>query len=618
MKKPVYVMGASLAICILMCMALCVTGVNAATENKSVSTVNKAAATESKSAATENKAAATGNKSVSTENKSAAKKGENMCTELLTDPILMNPQDTSISVVWFTEEEGNNNIVILYENGANNPSSRSVKAATTLMSRLRGGKTNETKDDASIHTKIYRHEAVVTGLPEYKGRSFEKISYRVKSDKAMSDIYTLHSKAGRGTPQKILLTSDLQIKPMCAANYEKVYETAGCVDAVLINGDLVDVIDRVYDWFYADNAFFKVLQGRANDTQLGTLYKGGAFLQNAPVYVALGNHDYMGKYSESASLSVQFNDPAPGDFNRITWEEMFTTAGDADGHDNYYMTTIGDLGLITLDVNRPWRLSNIGVRGRYSEEAGSTPDTDGGGEFIFEDVSCESAQYDFYEKSLASDEFKNSRYKMVMFHSPYSTFGNNAVHPFSDPVKKEVTDSLTGQKMTIYTYPLKDDKIANCLVPLMEKYGADILFEAHSHIWNRFVTKSGLNILETSNVGNSYGAFDGDASLAVTKSGVERSSKIRAEIPDAMYSDSDRNSMSSYWDINDFALTKDLYGNTPQMPTLNALPEGAPYLASNEITAFSILDTQKGCIDSYYFDTTKPDSDVVRFDSFEL
>ena len=49
---------------------------------------------------------------------------------------------------------------------------------------------------------------------------------------------------------------------MSAANMQKVEETVGNVDAVLANGDLADVTDRAYDWFDADNAFFRVMQGQ--------------------------------------------------------------------------------------------------------------------------------------------------------------------------------------------------------------------------------------------------------------------------------------------------------------------------------------------------------------------
>lgn len=525
--------------------------------------------------------------------------------ELLTDPILMNPDDKSVRVVWFSEEKGINNAVILYEHGTDNPSSREIRAVTTLMSRLRGGKTEDTCDDPGIHTDIYRHEALVGNLPKYTGRESERVPYKVKSDTAESEIYSLCAKPSPGTPVKILLTSDLQSKAMCAANFEKAYETVGAVDAVLVNGDGVDVIDRVYDWFYADNAFFKVLTGKAEDTISGKTYKGGAFLQNAPIYASLGNHDYMGRYSDTKPLSEQFNDPAPDDFNCITWEEIFTMPAKGTKTENYYMTTIGDVGLITLDVNRPWRLSDLGIRGRYSELIGSTNDILGHGEFIFESVKCGSPQYDFYEKSLASKEYKDSKIKMVMFHSPYSTLGRNGVHSFTDPVKRVVKDSVTGQDMIIFGYPRKADAIANDLVPLMEKNGVNLLFEGHTHIWNRFVTKNKLNVLETSNVGNSYGGYYDNK-------------EQRPDIPSALVPGNERKAMSDYWDINDFALTKDFYGNEPVYPNLVDLPGKTAYLSSNEITAFSILDSKRACVDSFYFDTTKPSSKVVKFDSFEL
>jgi len=43
-----------------------------------------------------------------------------------------------------------------------------------------------------------------------------------------------------------------------------------------------------------------------------------------------------------------------------------------------------------------------------------------------------------------------------------------------------------------------------------------------------------------------------------------------------------------------------------------------PYIASNDITVFSILDTGNGVVSSYYFDTRQPDGDAVKFDEFRL
>ena len=63
-------------------------------------------------------------------------------------------------------------------------------------------------------------------------------------------------------------------------------------------------------------------------------------------------------------------------------------------------------------------------------------------------------------------------------------------------------------------------------------------------------------------------------------------------------------------------------GLEPMMPTIaplqNESGQPLPYIASNDITAFSILDTGTGTVSSYYFDTRKPGSEVVKFDEFRL
>ena len=43
-----------------------------------------------------------------------------------------------------------------------------------------------------------------------------------------------------------------------------------------------------------------------------------------------------------------------------------------------------------------------------------------------------------------------------------------------------------------------------------------------------------------------------------------------------------------------------------------------PFVASNDITAYSILDTSTGTISSYAFDTRYPARDPIKFDEFPL
>jgi hypothetical protein len=112
-------------------------------------------------------------------------------------------------------------------------------------------------------------------------------------------------------------------------------------------------------------------------------------------------------------------------------------------------------------------------------------------------------------------------------------------------------------------------------------------------LWNRFVSSSGMHFLETSNVGNSYGAAWGDR---------------KREIP------------SGYQE--EYVALGDPNGLEPVVPTIAPLlgedGKPMPYIASNEITVFSIFDTGTGTISSYRFDTRKPDSEVVKFDEFKL
>ncbi|MEL7520896.1 MAG: metallophosphoesterase, partial [Cyanobacteria bacterium J06553_1] len=63
-------------------------------------------------------------------------------------------------------------------------------------------------------------------------------------------------------------------------------------------------------------------------------------------------------------------------------------------------------------------------------------------------------------------------------------------------------------------------------------------------------------------------------------------------------------------------------GLTPVVPTVAPLTDDngqpLPYLASNDITSFTIFNTGSATLTSYYFDTREPDSAVVKFDEFKL
>ncbi|HOO28448.1 MAG TPA: fibronectin type III domain-containing protein, partial [Lachnospiraceae bacterium] len=253
---------------------------------------------------------------------------------LLTEPYLQCPTDTTVNVVWFTKSATADNYV-LYGNRL----SQKAYADTSRLSRIR------TFDNQPVN--IYRHEAVVTGLPLNKTGN-ERVPYQAVSDGSKSGKYYLQAQEQAEAPMKILFTSDCQLKEMSAANYEKAVETAGHIDAVFYAGDLVNIPDQADEWFPLENsnAFFSLLQGSA-DQQIGsTVYHGGSILQEAPIYTAPGNHEFMGRTSTIFDLGLQFNDTRPakyGDsdntFNTITYEELFDIPSDQEKL--YYAVTIG-------------------------------------------------------------------------------------------------------------------------------------------------------------------------------------------------------------------------------------------------------------------------------------
>lgn len=246
----------------------------------------------------------------------------------------------------------------------------------------------------------------------------------------------------------------------------------------------------------------------------------------------------------------------------------------------------------------------LGIAGKYTEYPGATQDMYGFGDFIFEDIDPDSRQMKFLKRELASEDYKSAKYKIVMFHFQYHSLGRNQIPPFTDPVPGMVKDPVTGLDMVTYDYPIDNDYIDSYVAPLLEDSGVNLVYTAHSHIWNRFMTGTGMNVLESSNIGNTYDCFYKDA--------------VRSDYPSALNADDPRHSIAEQWDEDNYALSNDPYGLEPVYPNKAKLTDGMPYLASNSITAFSILDTGKGTVDSYYYDTSDPDSEIVLFDSFNI
>ncbi len=536
--------------------------------------------------------------------------------QLLSDPFLQLPTENSVRVVWFTEFAGSGHTVSYGQDF-----SQKAIANTIKLSRTREDRQSKTSIEYKQPTKrnIWRHEAEVTKLDSNTRLPYRVTSVREDGKTISSGEFTLAAKPKPGTPLKILLTSDHQLKPMTAANLQKVVETVGRVDGVFFAGDLVNIADRASEWFddLRKGAFFPCLQGRAKyqleKNGVKTTYTGGEIIQHAPLYTAIGNHEVMGRLERTDSLGDEFNDAYPRQaaiaqllkqkrdrsikdysYNTDTYEEIFTLPKSDRGGKKYYAVTFGDVRLVVLYATNIWRSPSLdaSAKGKYQERAQDidNPDTWGYGQHIFEDIFRGSPQYNWLEDELNSPQFQKAKYKVVMLHHPPHSLGDNIVPAYTNPV--QIIDTDKKNRIPVrYEYPIKQDYLIRDVVPLLEAASVQLVFYGHSHLWNRFISNE-MNFLETSNVGNSYGAAIGEK---------------RRDVPVG-----DRN----------YVITGDPNGLEPAIPTIAPLldknGQKLPYLASNDITAFSILNTATGSVVSYRFDTLKPNSEVIKFDEFKL
>ncbi|PMB20146.1 metallophosphoesterase, partial [Fischerella thermalis CCMEE 5319] len=344
-----------------------------------------------------------------------------------------------------------------------------------------------------------------------------------------------------------------------------------------------------------------------------TSYTGGQIIQHAPMFTCIGNHEIMGRYARKGSLNEEFNDTIPraaalklygeqslkeNSFNTDTYEEIFTLPQSPEGGKTYYATTFGDVRLVVLYATNMWRYTtNEGkYKGKYGEPETelNNPQEWGYGQHIYEPIAQGSQQYNWLVQELNSPEFKQAKYKIVMLHHPPHTLGDNIIPAYTDPVQMIEQDETGNIQAVRYEYPKQADYIIRDVLPLLEAAEVQLVFFGHSHLWNRFCSPSGMHFLETSNVGNSYGAAYGK-----TK---------RKNLPP--------------WESQDYVASGDPNGLVPLIPTIAPIldedGQPMPYIASNDMTVFSIFDTGTGTVSSYRFDTRKPDGEVIKFDEFKL
>ncbi|MEM9926173.1 MAG: metallophosphoesterase family protein [Cyanobacteria bacterium P01_D01_bin.50] len=541
-------------------------------------------------------------------------------SSLLTEPFLQLPTENSVRVVWFTEFPGEQNTVAYGENLKQTTDATTIKLSHTREDqKSRVGNQTENKQvyQKPVKRDIWRHEAEITGLTPGKKVDYQVTSKPENGGDATSKVYSLTPAPQSGTSLKILLTSDHQLKPMTAANLQKVKETIGDIDAVFMAGDLVNIPDRASEWF-DDNrggAFFPVLQGAANyeidKNGVKTVYTGGTLIQNAPIFTAIGNHEVMGRRGKSDNLDGEYNDAIPREvaknlydesslkansFNTDTYEEIFSLPKSKSGGEKYYATTFGDVRLVVLYATNIWRVPSLEpkAKGKYREREADFNNREnwGYGQHIFEPIDKGSAQYNWLVEELNSPEFKQAKYKVVMFHHPVHSLGDNIIPAYTNPVQTIEKDDSGKITAVRYEYPLEKDYLIRDIIPLLEKNDVQLVFYGHSHIWNRF-RSTRINFLESSNVGNTYGAYLGEKKRNIPQGYKEK-----------------------YIEVGD------PNGLEPIIPSIKPLTgedgKPMPYITSKEITVFSILDTGNGTVNSYYFDTTKPGEKVVQFDEFKL
>ena len=167
----------------------------------------------------------------------------------------------------------------------------------------------------------------------------------------------------------------------------------------------------------------------------------------------------------------------------------------------------------------------------------------------------------------------------------------------TSPKEKVIRVALSTLRNLLGIGSAPNDMVVFGLMPVLEAAGVNLVHNGHSHLWNRFVSAEGVNYLEASNTGNSYGAF-------LPVAGNTR------PIP------------PSPWDAANYAAQGNPGGLEPVVPTLAPLrdPDGRPlpYVADNDFVVFQALHTGTGVVTSWYVDLTDSRSGAVRFDEFSL
>lgn len=611
---------------------------------------------------------------------------------ILTDPYLQAPGPDHVHVHWLSGIAAGRHVVLVGPPGDSAtptapPHARRVPADTARVARLFDDAASPIPTPSGLAERqvVFRHAARIDGLTP--GARYPYWIRSTGADGRTHDRgpFTLRAAPPADAAVTLLLTSDFQQMPNALVAYQHAAALYPGLDGVLFAGDLVQHPRRASDWVSghvagaqaADPrpAFFDALQGRYHDVQPDAPFVGGALLQSAPLYPAVGNHEVSGRFRLNApvpdtdrtvDIAAMYNDPQPRwfaardhapaalpdashDFD--TYRALFRQPASGDPAEGYYATRIGDVFLVTLNVSRIWRRTIAGhpqQSGKYDEGQAVLHDPDrwGFGEFLFTRIDADAPQVAWLRDVLDSPAARGATYRVAMLHQSAFGLGANSVPVLADPVwtldattpdgghvqkrltfptdpaaRRALFDAevapLIGRLTALrYDYPRDADLFATVLDPILQAGGVDLVLTGHSHIWNRF--RSGdMHLLETSNAGNCYGAFwtgpDGQPWQGRLRDDAPRHQWFWSEVAAGLR------------DPDDYPRTGDPQGRMPVMPTIfnpmldhgeSAVP--TPFVCSDRLSVFSVLDSAAGEVRSYVIDTADPDAPARAFDRFAL
>lgn len=625
---------------------------------------------------------------------------------LLTEPYLQLPEKDSIHVVWMTNFPGIRNELI-YGEGRDRRRARAETQRVERLFEDESSRSPAVANldlTEVVNRPVWRHEAVATGLAPGRRLPYRIRSIAATGEVFISDSFTLQPLPEEGQPLRILLASDQQNRYGYPAAMQRIEQAIGKLDAVFFSGDYVDQPRRGSEWFdrfdpaWADNPnpegrpfpstrppFFPSMQGTFQRLFPEFPAAGGQILQHTPIMGAIGNHEVPGRHRPNASylqngemrianLGSMDSDPQPRWFAQMRYEELQDTvnpAGDPavreqwirdNSHDfevhralwnhpegpegeSYWAQKFGDVFVVSMNVARIWRTWNVRPqdRGKFTEIVGEDPAEWGFGDFHFYPFGPGSTQYDWLRSVLESEEFRNTKYRVVMAHHTVSGLGDNAAPVHADNVmyveyvdeagveqSKEVRfpTFTTGRIATYqseveplldritrirYEYPITEDIWLNDIEPLLKEAGVQLVHIGHSHLWNRThaLGAPSVNYLEASNPGNTFGAFWTQADGEPWNGRARGFGGLFAE--------------DSPWILENYPRQDDPHGRPALFPSLmnpmqvfGGEPNPVPFVADNNISTFSILDTGLGAVRSFALDLTDPEAELVEFDRFEL